>query len=241
MIDGWEVSASTAEEAENARDAPGTGGIAGLLVTAAVLCACMTAFLRVGTPDGFAEHEADALAYVGARLGAGVWREALTATVLVSLAAALQATLIYLSRSIFAMGRSGVLPAAFGTLDARRQPAFAVTVLTAIGVAGTLASGMLPTIRSAFAFILDGTSAFLGVLFVLTAAASVRIFSGDNALRWSGVRWPWLGAVALIAVLGFSFVHIDFPTQSFIAVAALAGVPLALWRGRQGRIARRNE
>ncbi len=241
MLDGWEVSASTAEEAENAREGPGTGGIAGLLVTAAVLWACMTAFLRLGSPESFAQHEADALAYVGAGLGGSVWRNALTATVLVSLAAAMQATLIYLSRSIFAMGRSGVLPAAFGALDERRQPAFAVTVLTAIGIAGTLASGMLPTIRSAFAFILDGTSAFLGVLFVLTAAASVRIFAGDDAARWRGVAWPALGGVALVAVIGFSFVNSNFPTRSFIAAAALAGFPLALWRGRQGRLTRRHE
>ena len=48
MTDGWEVSASTAEEAYHAETAPGAGGLAGLLLTAAVLWLCMSAFLRVG-------------------------------------------------------------------------------------------------------------------------------------------------------------------------------------------------
>ena len=39
MIDGWEVSASTAEEAEGAPSVPGWGGLAGLVLTTAVLLA----------------------------------------------------------------------------------------------------------------------------------------------------------------------------------------------------------
>ena len=131
MIDGWEVSASTAEEAREGNTAPGAGGLAGLLLTAVVLWICMSAFLRIGTLDGFAAHEDDAMAYVGEAIGGGAWRVAITATVLVSLAASLQTTLIYLTRSFFAMGRDGVLPGRFGTLDRRDQPAFAVVLLTA--------------------------------------------------------------------------------------------------------------
>ena len=162
MTDGWEVSASTAEEAFDARSAPGAGGLAGLLLTAAVLWICMSAFLRVGTLDGFAAHEGDAMAYVGDAIGGG-WRIAITVTVLVSLAAALQTTLIYLTRSFFAMGRDGVLPWRFGALDRREQPAFAVIVLTATGVVGLVASAFFSSVRAAFDFILSGTTVFLGV------------------------------------------------------------------------------
>jgi amino acid transporter len=233
MIDGWEVSASTAEEAREECEAPGAGGFFGLLLTAAILWLSMSSFLRVGTLDGFLQHETDSLAYVGASLGGGAWRLALTATVLVSLAAALQATLIYLSRSLYAMGRSGVLPASFGLLDQRGQPTFAVALLTVLGVAGTLAGGASPSINAAFAFILSGTSFFLGVLFLLSAAAAVRIFARDASARWSGVIWPGLGSLALFGILGTSFVQSDASTRAFIAIAAAVGVPLALWRGRK--------
>jgi amino acid transporter len=217
MIDGWEVSASTAEEARDAENGPGVGGLLGLVLTSAVLFGCMAAFLRVGTLAGFSAHEGDALAYVGSAIGGGPWRVAITITVLASLAAALQATLIYLTRSFFAMGRDGVLPLALGALDVRGQPTRAVVLLTGIGIAGTLASGFSPDIRSAFDFILEGTSAFIGALFVISAAAAVRIFAHEPGERWAGVILPAIGTLSL---------------TTFIAVAALAGVPLALWRAR---------
>jgi amino acid transporter len=197
-----------------------------------VLFACMAAFLRVGTLDGFTAHEGDALAYVGAAIGGGPWRVVITLTVLASLAAALQATLIYLSRSFFAMGRDGVLPVGLAALDARGQPARTVLLLTAIGVAGTLASGFSPDLRAAFAFILEGTSSFIGALFVISAAAAVRLFARDPAERWTGAVLPAIGTIALAAIIAFSFAGDDVPTRTFIGVAALAGIPLAVWRGR---------
>jgi amino acid transporter len=231
MIDGWEVSASTAEEAHHAASAPGAGGLAGLLLTSAVLWGCMSAFLRVGTLDGFGAHEGDAMAYVGDAIGGGPWRIAITATVLVSLAASLQTTLIYLTRSFFAMGRDGVLPERFGRLDRRDQPAFAVVLLTAIGVAGTLASALSESIRAAFAFILSGTAVFLGVLFLLSAAAAVRIFARERTAWLDGVALPAIATVALVGVLAVSVALGDRPTQVFLFVTALAGVPFAWWRG----------
>jgi amino acid transporter len=195
----------------------------------------MTAFLRIGTLAGFAAHEDDAMAYVGEAIGGGGWRVAITVTVLVSLAASLQTTLIYLTRSFFAMGRDGVLPPPFGTLDRRDQPAFAVVLLTALGVAGCLASAFSPDIKSAFAFILTGTAFFLGVLFLLSAAAAVRIFARDRSARYDGVVLPALATLALAGVLGVSVALSDRPIQIFIVATALAGFPFAWWRGRRRR------
>jgi amino acid transporter len=232
MIDGWEVSASTAEEAEAATRAPGVSGIGGLLLSATVLWLCMLAFMRVGTLDGFTSHEGDAMAYVGSQLGGNVWRVVIAATVLVSLAAALQTTLVYLTRSFFAMGRDGVLPRGLGILDHRDQPTRAVVLMTAAGMAFTLGSGLSPTIRAAFDFILNGTSVFLGLLFVLSAAAAVRIFAPDSTRRLTGVVLPAFGTVALLLIIVFSFVQDEPSTRTFIIGAALLGVPLAVWRGR---------
>jgi APA family basic amino acid/polyamine antiporter len=232
MIDGWEVSASTAEEAEGSSDAPGDGGLAGLGVSAAIILLCMIAFMRVGTLAGFAENEGDAMAYVAGQLGGSVWRIIVTVTVLISMAAALQATLVYLTRSFFAMGRDGVLPTAFGRLDRRDQPAFGIVVLTALGIVCTLASGFSPSVKTAFAIILGGTSFFLGVLFLMSAAAAVRLFAGEGTRRLSGVALPAFGTLALVGVLAVSLAQSDPSTRLFILVSAAIGVPLALWRGR---------
>jgi amino acid transporter len=232
MIDGWEVSASAAEEAATAPSGPGLGGLVGLGISAAILTVCTAAFLRVGTTAGFSEHEGDAMAYVASALGGAGWSRIVTLTVLVSLAASLQATLVYLTRSFFAMGRDGMLPQALGRLDPRAQPATAVVLLTALGAAGTLASGLSSGIRSAFAFILSGTSVFLGLLFVLSAAAAVRLFAGERAGRFDGAVAPGIAALALAGILVAGVARADDGTRLFLLAAAAAGLPLAVWRGR---------
>ena len=239
MIDGWEVSASAAEEAQAATRTPGLSGLIGLALSAVVLWLCMTAFMRVGTLDGFAAHEGDAMAYIGLQLGGNVWRIVIAALVLVSLAASLQTTLVYLTRSFYAMGRDGVLPAGLGALDRREQPAGAIVLMTAGGMLFTLASGLSPTIRAAFNFILSGTSVFLGILFVLSAAAAVRVFTRERRHRLTGIAIPAIGSIALVLLLVFSFAQDDASTRLFILVAIVAGVPLAVWRARvsTGRLA----
>ncbi len=233
MIDGWEVSASTAEEANDVTRAPGLGGLGGLAITAGILVLCMTAFLRIGTPASFAEHATDVMAYVGTLLGGGPWRTIIAATVLVSLAASLQTTLVYLSRSIFAMGRDGFVPPALGRLDERGVPLVAIISLTALGVIFCLASALLPSVKRAFDLVLSGTSVFLGVLFLLSAAASVRLFWTERGARWlSGAGLPGFATVALAGILVVAVAESDPRTQRFIAASAALGLPLAIWRGR---------
>ncbi|MEA2687489.1 MAG: hypothetical protein QOD51_96 [Candidatus Eremiobacteraeota bacterium] len=231
MIDGWEVSASTAEEAHGAPSVPGSGGLAGLALTSVVLLAAVVAFTRIGSPAGFAEHESDALAYVGALLG-GAWGKVLTVTVLVSLAASLQTTLVYLTRSVYAMGRDGLLPRVLGRLDARAEPAASIVLVTALSVVFALAAGLSPTAKGAFEFALQGTSWFLGLLFVMSAAAAVRVFAREPAVRWTGVLMPGAAALVLGAILLIALNGDDPRTRGFIAASAIIGLPLALWRGR---------
>ena len=231
MIDGWEVSASTAEEAQGAPSAPGWGGLAGLGLTAVVLLAAIVAFTRVGSAAGFAAHEDDALAYIGDLLG-GPWRPVLAVTVLVSLAAALQTTLIYLTRSIYAMGRDGVLPRALGRLDGRAEPTAAIVVISALSVVFALIAGLSPSAKGAFDVALQGASWFLGLLFAMSALAAVRFFAAQGTARWSGAVLPGTAAIALVLILGIGFGRDDTVTRGFIAASAIIGLPLALWRGR---------
>jgi amino acid transporter len=234
MLDGWEVSSSTAEEAQGAPSAPGWGGLAGLLLTGAVLLAAIAAFARVGSMAGFAAHDDDALSYVGDLLG-GAWRPVLGVTVLVSLAAALQTTLIYLTRSIYAMGRDGVLPRVLGTLDRRAEPAAAIVLIAVLSVVFSLIAGLSPTAKQGFDIALAGTSWFLGLLFLISALAAVRCFAARGTVRWSGAVLPGAAAVALVFILGLGFVRDDTVTRGFIFSSAIIGLPLALWRGRVAR------
>ena len=234
MIDGWEVSASTAEEARGDAAAPGWGGLAGLVLTSAVLLAGIAAFMRIGNAEGFAAHDNDALAYVGGLLGGG-WPHLLTVTVLVSFVASLQTTLVYLTRSLYGMGRDGIVPGLLGRLDGRSEPAAAIVLVTAFSLAFCLAEGISPDAKTAFDRVLQGTSWFLGALFVMSAAAAVRLFARDRDRRLTGVVLPGFAALALIVILIVALIRDDPATRGFIAASAIIGLPLALWRGHVAR------
>ena len=237
MSDGWEISASTSEETTGSRRTPGAGGIAGLLVTTGILLAAMTAYLHAGSITGFVAHQTDALTYVAERLGGGLWRHAIVATVLVSTSAALWTTMVYLSRSTFAMGRDGVLFPLLGRLDRRDVPLNALIAVTIPVALFTLLTGLFSKAADALNFVLNGSSVFLGALFVGSALAAAWTFRAERSERWGGVVIPLVGAVGLVAILALSIAQADAGTRWFELGGLALGVPFALWRGAHGSAA----
>lgn len=233
VSDGWEVSASTSEEVNDAPSASGRGGIAGLIVTAIVLVGCMYAYLHVGSLRGFAANQADALAYVGSALGSGAWRLTIVITVLLSTLTTLWTTILYLSRSVYAMGRDGVLPRALGTLDARSEPLVSLAAVTVLVTLCELVTGFSASAADQLQLVLNASSVFLGLLFVLSAFAAVRRFWNEPASRLGGVLVPLAGALALLAIIAATIVVEPSVLQRYAYGGLVLGIPFALWRGRR--------
>lgn len=231
MSDGWEVSASTSEETAGPARTSGLGGITGLVLTTAILLVAMIAYLHAGPVAGFVAHQADAMTYVAEQLGGGVWRIAIVVTVLLSTSAALWTTMLYLSRSVYAMGRDGVVAVRVGELDRRGMPLNALVFVTGGLVVFTLMTGFSPKVADALALVLNGASVFLGALFLGSALSAVRMFWGERGERWGGVMIPLLGALGLLALLAFSVEYADGPTRAIELGGLLLGLPFALWRG----------
>lgn len=232
MVDGWELSAATSEEVDDDAGASGRGGIAALLVTSLVLLACMLAYLRLGGIAGIAANQTDALAYVGDRLGGGIWRVAIVVTVLTSSLSALWTTILYLCRSIYAMGRDNVLPPFLGTLDRRDEPLWALVTIAIVATLCVLVTGYSSSAADQLALVLNGSALFLGLLFAFSALASVRRFLGRPGALFRGVIVPLAGSVLLVGILAYS-VATESPLLRLYALAGvLLGLIFALWRGR---------
>jgi amino acid transporter len=233
MTDGWEVSASASEETTGGAETPGRGGIVGLLATAAILLFAMIAYLRVGSVAGFTANQSDAMDYVATQLGGGVWRPLIVVTVLVSTAATLWTTVLYLSRSVYAMGRDGVLPGFTGELDKRALPTNSLWIVF-IGVSAvTLATGFSPTAASVLNLVLNGTSVFLGGLFCMSAAAAVRLLAGrvgESTLTTFVI--PIVGAATLAGVIAVDIALSDGVTRWIEVGGLVLGIPFAFWRSR---------
>lgn len=228
MSDGWEVSASTSEEVSGSPGAAGRGGITGLLVTSVILIACMMAYLHLGGAAGFSEHADDAMAYLGTLLGGTLWRVVIIVTVLISTCTALWTTLLYLSRSVYAMGRSGVLPPVFGRLDRRNEPLWSLLGIALLATACELLVGFSPTANRALTLVLNASSLFLGLLFAGSAAASIRLFWNRPRERVAGVIVPAVGLVALLGVLGATIWFEDPVLRGYAIAGILLGIPFAV-------------
>jgi amino acid transporter len=235
MSDGWEVSASTSEEVKGDSRAAGRGGIVGLVVTTVILIGCMTAFLHLGTPKGFADNSADSLEYVSRLLGGGAWRLAIVSTVMISTLSTLWTTILYLSRSVFAMGRDGVLPRVLGTLDRRSEPLWALAVVAVLATICQLVTGFSPSANQQLDTVVTASSVFLGLLFVLSALAAVRRFISERKALVPGVIVPAIGALALLGVLVETVRFEDRSTQWYAWGGVLLGLLFALWRARRIR------
>jgi amino acid transporter len=234
MSDGWEVSASTSEETAGGDDtAAGRGGIVGLVVTTIVLVGCMIAFLHLGTAQGFAQNAADSLDYVGRLLGGGWWRLAIVSAVMISTLSTLWTTILYLSRSLYAMGRDRVMPRKLGTLDRRNEPVWALGTVAVLTTICQLVTGFSPTANAQLTILVTASSVFLGLLFVLSALATVRRFAREGRFLIPGVIVPAAGALALLGVLVATVRFEDAVTQWYAWGGVLVGILFALWRGRQ--------
>jgi amino acid transporter len=232
VSDGWEVSASTSEEVNDAASASGRGGIVGLVLMTILLVACMYAYLHLGSLQGFADNQADAFAYLGTLLGGGLWRLAIVITVLLSTLTTLWTTILYLSRSVFAMGRDALVPRVLGTLDRRSEPLASLIAVTVLVTACELVTGFSTSAADQLQLVLNASSVFLGLLFVLSACAAARRFWNEPAARLGGVLVPLLGALALFAVLVATVAFEPRVLQCYACGGALLGIPFALWRGR---------
>jgi amino acid transporter len=232
MTDGWEVSASASEEASGPAETPGRGGVLALVVTAVVLLLAMGAYLHVGSVAGFSANQTDAMSYVADRLGGPVWHIAIVATVLVSTAATLWTTVLYLSRSVYAMGRDGVLPRTFGRLDRRSMPTNSLLLVFFGVTAFTLLTGFWPTAASVLDLVLNGTSVFLGALFCMSAFAAIKLLGRrPEVAPLQRIVIPAFGAVALAFVIAVGIVQSDATTRWIELGGLVLGVPFALWRG----------
>ena len=146
-------------------------------------------------------------------------------TVLISTCATLWTTLLYLSRSVYAMGRAGVLPPVFGRLDRRDEPLWALVWIALSVTLCELAAGFSPTVSRVLNLVVGASSVFLGLLFAGSALACIRLFGGDRANRLTGVVVPAIGVAALAGILTATVVWGDGLLRWCAVAGVLAGIP----------------
>lgn len=237
---GWEISTYSSEESKGPATTPGAGSLVGLLATMALVWFCMVAFLHVGSVDGFSSHQADALAYIAARLGGGWVATLMVVTVLASSAAALWTTMQLLSRAVFAMGRDRLFPSALASV----HPKFGTPWVATIAVSAPillilLACGLVSTAQQALQLVVSGSSIFLGLTFIIVgfACAKLHLQARDRPRHaFSGIILPAFGALWTLGFLVFDVWTQQTPVvQALTAAGVIAAVIFSATAGRWAR------
>ncbi len=231
VTDGWEVSTYTSEENSGTSRQPGLGGLLGLLFTVAIVLVCMVAFSRVSDLAGISSHAADTLAFVASQLGGGWMKIVMVVTVLVSTAATLWTTQLGISRGIFSMARDSVFPRALSAVHPNYGTPHLSILAVNIGVMFvTLLMGFAPSAKVALQEVVNASSIFLGITFILTGLACIVHFrrKGFPVTDLTRVVLPAIGTLAVTALLVFNFAQ-QSAVDQWIAFGGIGlGVVFAL-------------
>ena len=150
-------------------------------------------------------------------------------TVMLSTLTTLWTTILYLSRSVFAMGRDAVMPRALGKLDRRDEPFWALFVVAVLRTICELVTGFSQTADQQLNTVVTASSVFLGLLFIFRAWAAVRhSFRSETRADGLSCRWPARLPCSPCSVRRSG----SWPSLQWYALGGVVlGIPFALWRG----------
>ena len=234
---GWDVTANLSEETRNAEHSAGNGGFSSVFITITFYVGFTLAALFLFTLK-HAQSLSDNIVYnIAIRAGLGR-RGGLFASVAVILSSigTLETTMLQFSRTLFAMGRDGAMPPAFGTCGANtKTPVRAMYLLIAVGLAVLWGASLMPSVN---AIIQDSVSA-IGVqvayyygLAGLASAWTFRALYRESVLRWIGIAvFPFLSAVFLIGMGLYAITTFNLLTK-LVGIGGLA-VGILFFRPRR--------
>ena len=220
---GWDVTANLSEETKDAETNAGNGGFGSVFVTIVYYVAFTLAALLLFTTKA-AQGYSDNIVYniaVASGLGRTGGLVASVAVILSSIAT-LETTMLQFSRTLFAMGRDGAMPTAFGAVDQRTEtPVRAMYLLIGVGLVVLWVSSLMPTIN---VIITDSVNA-IGIqvayyygLAGLVAAWMLRDLYKESVWRW--IAFCLFPAASAI----FLFVMALYAITTFNTITNLVGI-----------------
>jgi amino acid transporter len=227
---GWDVTSNLGEETENGSENAGNGGFVSVFITIAYYTAFVFAALFLFSLKDAEGFNANIIYNIAVASGLGRTGGLFaSAAVILSSVATLETTMLQFSRTLFAMGRDGAMPTAFGFVDARTQtPVRAMLVLIGVGLLLVWGSSLMPTVHQ---IISDSVNA-VGVLVAyyyglagLAAGWAFRDVRHESFLRWLGIAvFPALSGLLLIVLGIYAVTTFDVVTNIVGIGGLVAGI-----------------
>jgi amino acid transporter len=214
---GWDVTSNLAEETKG--KAAGNGGFVSVLVTIVLFVAFAVASLLIFSlkdAEGFSDN---LIYHIALQVGLGQFGGvAASIAVIISSIAGLAMTMLLFSRTLFAMGRAGALPAFFGVVGEKtKTPVRAMYLLLGLGLVLIFGSSFFPSIAS---ILTDSVNAIgVQVCYYYSLAGFVCAWLYRASVKTSPGTWlayalfPLLSAVALVILGVYAFTTFNTMTK----------------------------
>lgn len=231
---GWDVAANLNEESKESRRIPGIAVAIGIVILFLIFELFTTA-IQVGmTPKEISAASSNLLQALGTKLYGPHWGNVMVLAVALSTIATLETSLLQVTRTLFAMGRDGVLPRGFSRIhDQWRTPYFASIVVLVVGLVLFILSNFLPSVSAVMTDAINAISLQVVVYYAL-AAIAVMVYYRRVLFRTAGnflflFLWPLIAAVFLTVVGVFDVPNLG-PVVDSVGIGLLAvGLIPMLW------------
>jgi len=231
---GWDVSANLNEETKESHSIPGRGALIGIVVVF-IMFELFTVAAQMGmSTKEITDASSNILQVMGVKLFGPHLGDIMVLAVALSTIATLETTLLQVTRTLFSMGRDGVISKRFGNIHVKwKTPHVASVVIGLFALLLFVASNFLSSVNTVLT---DAISAIgLQVVFYY-ALAAIAVMVYYRRVLFSGVKnflllflWPLIAALFLIIVGVEDIPSLGIVTNSIgVGLIAVGIIPM-LW------------
>jgi amino acid transporter len=202
---GWEVSANLSEETVDRKRAPGLSGLLGMTIILTLFLLTAFGVQLLMSEKEIAASSSDLLVALANAALPRPWSDFAVIVVIISAIGSLETTLVSGSRTVYAMGRDGVLDERFANVNRRFLTPWNATL--AIGLVSMVLFVLAATSSSINEILSDSINAIgveVAIFYGLSAIACASYYRsanrGDAALFWLRRGWPLASALFVFAV-----------------------------------------
>jgi amino acid transporter len=202
---GWDVSSNLGEETKDARKTAGIGGMVGVVVVFGLFVVYTITINMILSPGTIQANSANVLAILGERIWPGAGGKFLVVAVILSTVAGLLATILQVTRQIFAMSRDRTLPAFLSAIHPRwRSPWLAAITLAVVATGLFVASNYLGSLATVLSDAISAIGLMVAFYYGLAGLSVVvayrhHIFRSVQNFLFIGLL-PLVGAAFLLWV-----------------------------------------
>ena len=213
---GWDVTANLQEETRDPGRNAGRAACLAMLIVLALFVAFAAACLRLLSPAEIQDAGTNIVFVIARKIVPGPLGYAAVLAVMLSTIGTIETTILQFTRTLFAMARAGALPPCYARLHARfHTPWVATGAITVAGLVLLLLSTALPGVNTVVRDSVNAIGFQVAFYYSLTCAASAWTLRREwrqPTLLVTGVVWPLLSSVCLVAVAALSVPTFDLAT-----------------------------